>query len=92
VDYDQNPTQAEPSRLLVAADEGIDPHRLVRLCCERAAPDLLGVSLLVPNDDEPAAWAESAAPGGWPATPPRYWTRPASDSKTSSSPTKTATR
>jgi hypothetical protein len=64
VDYDQNPTQAEPSRLLVAADESIDPHRLVRLCCERASPDLLGVSLLVPDDDEPAAWAESAAPGG----------------------------
>jgi hypothetical protein len=62
VDYDQNPTRAAPSRLLVAADESIDPHRLVRLCCERAETDLLSVSLLVPSDDKPVAWFESAAP------------------------------
>jgi hypothetical protein len=64
VDYDENVSRAEPSRLLVAADESIDPHRLVRLCCERAETDLLGVSLLVPVDDEPAASYESAAPEG----------------------------
>jgi hypothetical protein len=62
VDYDQNRASASPSRLLVAADESIDPHRLVRLCCERAETDLLSVSLLVPTDDKPVAWFESAAP------------------------------
>jgi hypothetical protein len=48
VDFQHDPDQAELSRLLVAADASIDPHRLVKFCCERAGSDGLGVSLLVP--------------------------------------------
>jgi nucleotide-binding universal stress UspA family protein len=51
VEFQQHSHQAEPLRLLVAADASVDPHRLVRLCCERAGDDGLGVSLLVPVDD-----------------------------------------
>jgi hypothetical protein len=40
--------QAEVSRILVAADAGVDPHRLVKLCCQRADSEMLSVSLLVP--------------------------------------------
>jgi len=39
-----------PARLLVAADTGIDPHRLVKLCSEHAQANELSVSLLVPVD------------------------------------------
>jgi hypothetical protein len=45
---------------LVAADASIDPHRLVRLCCERAASDPLSVSLLVPADDESETWSDGS--------------------------------
>ena len=34
----------------MAVDSGIDPHRLVRVCCDRAHVDGLSVSLLVPVD------------------------------------------
>ena len=61
MDYHENPSRTELSRLLVAADASIDPHRLVRLCCERAASDPLSVSLLVPADDQSGAWSRSAA-------------------------------
>jgi nucleotide-binding universal stress UspA family protein len=58
MDYGQNPSQAELTRVLVAADTGIDPHRLVRLCCERADSDTLSVSLLVPMEDKPQPGSE----------------------------------
>jgi hypothetical protein len=62
-----NPNRAELSRLLVAADAGIDPHRLVRLCCERSAREPLSVSLLIPVDDESRAAREHSQDGA-PAT------------------------
>jgi hypothetical protein len=52
VEFQQDSHQAELSRLLVAADAAVDPHRLVKFCCERAGNDGLGVSLLVPIDDD----------------------------------------
>lgn len=60
VDFLPDPSPVELSRLLVVADASIDPHRLMRLCCERAASDPLSVSLLS-ADDESGAWFESAA-------------------------------
>jgi hypothetical protein len=51
MDHEQNRSQAELARVLVAADSGIDPHRLVRLCCERQDSHNLSVSVLVPLDD-----------------------------------------
>jgi hypothetical protein len=70
-------TGAELSRLLIAADPSVDPHRLVGLCCELAAGDALTVSLLAPAGDESAARSEGSAPGrcGCWLTPPRCWTR-----------------
>jgi nucleotide-binding universal stress UspA family protein len=59
VDFQPNPNQSELSRLLVAADASIDPHRLVKLCCERAGRDPLSVSLLVPIDDKSRPRSES---------------------------------
>ena len=56
-----NPSRADLSRLLVAADARVDPHLLVGLCCERAADDPLSVSLLVPADDDSGAWSEGSA-------------------------------
>ncbi len=47
-------------RALVAADPGVDPHRLVTLCCERPDSELLNVSLLVPL----AAGPEEGPHGG----------------------------
>jgi hypothetical protein len=41
-------SQAELSRILVAADADVDPHRLVMLCCQRPDSEMLSVSLLVP--------------------------------------------
>jgi hypothetical protein len=41
-------SQAELSRILVAADADVDPHRLVTLCCQRPDSEMLSVSLLVP--------------------------------------------
>jgi hypothetical protein len=61
VDSQQNPRPAELARPLVAADPGIDPHRLVRLCCEHAGAEPLSVSLLIPVDDESPPWSESTA-------------------------------
>lgn len=52
MEFQQDSPQAELSRLLVAADTAVDPHRLVKFCCERAGNDGLGVSLLVPIDDD----------------------------------------
>jgi hypothetical protein len=61
VDCPDNPSRAELSRLRVAADPEVDSHRLVGLCCERAASDSFSVSLLVPVDDESGAWADGSA-------------------------------
>jgi hypothetical protein len=61
VDIEDTYTGAEPSRLLIAADPSVDPHRLVGLCCELAAGDALTVSLLVPADDESAAGSDGSA-------------------------------
>jgi hypothetical protein len=61
VDHEDTHTEAEPSRLLIAADSRVDPHRLVGLCCELAAGDTLAVSLLVAADDESAARSEGSA-------------------------------
>jgi hypothetical protein len=60
VDFEQEPSQAELSRLLIAADTGVDPHRLVRLCCEHSAGGAISVSLLIPAvEDEPEPGAAS---------------------------------
>jgi hypothetical protein len=47
-------------RLLVAADAGVDPHRLVTLCCQRLDSEFVSVSLLVPL----AAESEARSRGG----------------------------
>ena len=56
-----NPTRTELPRVLVAADPSVDPHRLVGLCCERAADDQFNVSLLLPADDDSGGRSERAA-------------------------------
>jgi hypothetical protein len=48
-------SQAGLSRILVAADAGVDPHRLVALCCQRPDSEMLSVSLLVPLADDSKA-------------------------------------
>lgn len=58
---DQDPSQAAPPRLLVAADTNIDPHRLVKLCSEHAHGGTSSVSLLVPVDLDSRPSFESAA-------------------------------
>jgi hypothetical protein len=60
VEFQQDSHQAELSRLLVAADASVDPHRLVKFCCERAGNDGLGVSLLVPIDGARPSLEDSA--------------------------------
>jgi hypothetical protein len=47
-------------RILVAADAGVDPHRLVTLCCQRLDSEFVSVSLLVPL----AAESEERSRGG----------------------------
>jgi hypothetical protein len=61
VDFQQHPSRTELSHSLVAADTGIDPHRLVALCCEHAGNDPLSVSLVIPVEDESRPSSESAA-------------------------------
>jgi hypothetical protein len=72
VDLHDKPSQAELSRLLVAADAGVDPHRLIRRCCELTGRDHLSVSLLVPSDEgsggRPDASARTVGLLGWAAT------------------------
>jgi hypothetical protein len=65
VEFENNPRPAaELSRPLVAADPGIDPHRLVRFCCQHAG-DSLSVSLLIPVDDESRPWSECTRAAEW---------------------------
>jgi hypothetical protein len=47
---DQDSSEAAASRLLVAADTSIDPHRIVKVCSEHADGRAPSVSLLVPVD------------------------------------------
>ena len=59
-------TTASPHlwRILVAADAGVDPHRLVTLCCQRPDSEFVSVSLLVPLAAE-SGRPSKAARGGW---------------------------
>lgn len=41
-------SQPALTRILVAADAAVDPHRLVTLCCERPDNGFVSASLLVP--------------------------------------------
>jgi hypothetical protein len=61
VEFEQTPRAAPLHRSLIAADAGIDPHRLVKLCCEHAGDEPLSVSLLIPVEDESAPWSASTA-------------------------------
>ena len=55
MDHRRHETQPGVSRVLVAVDPGVDPHRLVALCCRRPDSELLSVSLLVPLAPGPEA-------------------------------------
>jgi hypothetical protein len=61
VEFEQTPRAAPIHRPLVAADPDIDPHRLVAVCCQHAGNEPIGVSLLIPVEDEARPWSESAA-------------------------------
>ncbi len=61
MEFQQDSHQAELSRLLVVADASVDPHRLVKFCCERAGDDGLGVSLVVLIDDDARPSSEGTA-------------------------------
>ena len=54
--HQRHHSQAELSRILVAADASVDPHRLVAQCCQLPDSEFVSVSLLVPLA------AESKAP------------------------------
>ena len=60
MEHERHDTRPALTRLLVAADAGIDPHRLVTLCCERPDSELVSVSLLVPL----AAESDARSRGG----------------------------
>ena len=61
MEFEQTPRQQALHRPLVAADPHIDPHRLVAVCCQYAGAEPLGVSLLLPVEDEARPWSESTA-------------------------------
>lgn len=60
MDHQQHDSRPALTRRLVAADAGIDPHRLVTLCCERPDSEFASVSLLVPL----AAESDARSRGG----------------------------
>jgi hypothetical protein len=60
MEHERHDSRPAPTRLLVAADVGVDPHRLVTLCCERPNSELVSVSLLVPL----AAESDARSRGG----------------------------
>ena len=60
MDYQHPDSGPTLTRILVAADAGIDPHRLVTLCCQRLDSECVSVSLLVPL----AAESEARSRGG----------------------------
>jgi hypothetical protein len=72
VDLHDKPSHTELSRLLVAADAGVDPHWLITRCCELTGSEHLSVSLLVPRDEvsggRPDASARAVRLLGWAAT------------------------
>jgi hypothetical protein len=49
VAHQRHHSQAGLSRILVAADAGVDPHRLVTQCCQLPNSEFVSVSLLVPH-------------------------------------------
>jgi hypothetical protein len=60
VDHQQHDSRPTLARILVAADAGVDPHRLVTLCCQRLDSEVVSVSLLVPL----AAQSDARSRGG----------------------------
>jgi hypothetical protein len=48
VDHQRHDGQPTVRRILVAADAGVDPHRLVTQCCRLPDSEMLSVSLLAP--------------------------------------------
>jgi hypothetical protein len=48
VDHQRHDSQPALTRILVAADAGVDPHRLVTQCCRLPDSEFVSVSLLVP--------------------------------------------
>lgn len=48
MDHQRHDSQPALTRLLVAADVGVDPHRIVMLCCQQPNSESVSVSLLVP--------------------------------------------
>jgi hypothetical protein len=60
VDHHRHDSQPALTRLLVAADVGVDPHRIVTLCCQRPNSEFVSVSLLVPL----AAESDAGSRGG----------------------------
>jgi hypothetical protein len=82
VDFQKHPSRTELSRPLVAADAGIDPHRLVTLCCEHAGANPLSVSLVISVEDESRPWSESTAAAERVCTTPTCsWAQRESNSK-----------
>jgi hypothetical protein len=55
VNHRQHDSRPTLKRILLAADAGVDPHRLVTLCCQRPDSEFVSVSLLVPLDAGPEA-------------------------------------
>ena len=60
MDHHRHDSQPVLERLLVAADVGVDPHRIVTLCCQRPDSEFVSVSLLVPL----AAESDARSRGG----------------------------
>ena len=60
MDHKRHDSQLALTRILVAADAGVDPHRLVTPCWERPDSECVSVSLLVPF----AAGSEARSRGG----------------------------
>ena len=61
MEFEQNPRATVLHRPLVAAAPGIDPHRLVGVCCQYAGDEPLSVSLLIAVEDDALPWSESTA-------------------------------
>ncbi len=61
MEFEQTPSPTALNRPLVAADAHTDPHHLVAICCQYAGAEPLGVSLLIPVDDEARPWSDSTA-------------------------------
>jgi hypothetical protein len=64
VDHQRHDDQSTLRRILVAADAGVDPHRLVTQCCQLPGSEILSVSLLVPLADSKAPIQDGARRAG----------------------------